>query len=212
MLPESAESLSTIERWLMIAIFVFAVLSALSGFFAYQIRQQRATLEKEAIVRELAGTRQELSTAKDELSRKNKAIEELADEARKKALEIEARQAPRKLRSEEKDSLVQLLRGRGGVPVIVSAVIGDAEAIGFAKDLLSALEAAGWKVTGVDQLIYTGSVPAGLIVAVGNAKAVPPEAIYLIQSLRKSGLEVAAIEKPNLSPGVIELLVGTKPQ
>ncbi len=65
---------------------------------------------------------------------------------------------PRTLTPELKTQLDQLLQVNKNKEIRITAVLGDGEAFQFANQIKAYLESKGWKVSGVDQAVYSNPV------------------------------------------------------
>ncbi len=129
--------------------------------------------------------------------------------AERSLFELRQRIQPRRISSEQRVHLAQLLaRGPKGRVTIV-CVLGDGEGSTFANDIDSVLKASGWPSEGVDQAAYERN-PIGLEIVVRDAKAVPQHAGVLVQAFFAVGIPITGVENPTLPEGVVEIMVGNK--
>ena len=110
----------------------------------------------------------------------------------------------------------RLLRNVPSPPeVLVTTILGDAEAFQYAIRLMDVLRAGGWKVIGPDQGLY-GRPITGLVVEVANPKdpAMVGAATALGGAFQSAGIPIVGAPLPPSkakSPTSIVLLVGSKP-
>jgi hypothetical protein len=127
---------------------------------------------------------------------------------RRELEETRQRQQPRTLDTEQRQRLLNALRGAAPKgPVEVVSVI-DGEAQGYALMMHEILVEAGWPASaGVGQAIYFGPI-VGMEIVVGSDPP-PPYAGALQGALRAAGLEVGG--RLENGRAIVELLVGHKP-
>ena len=181
------------------------LLGLLSGYAAYVIGRHRGEVEQTIL-------QDKLSTTREELDEKNRELEKTAGEARQKAAEVEARQMPRRLTTDQRTKLLSLLSSEKGMAVTITSPLGDLEARTFAEDLLSVLKEAGWSVDGLNQALYTES-QIGLRIFVKDPSNSPPGAVLLADSLHKAGLQFTVFRvADDFPPLELGLVVGHKPR
>lgn len=134
---------------------------------------------------------------------------ELAD-AQRRAAALEARQAPRRLTSEQAQAVKGGLKERPETPVVVSDMLGDPESEQYANELTIAIRQAGWQVD-VRHSKFEPQ-PRGLIVQVRNLEAAPRAAGILLDALRRAGLEVQVAQNQGVAEALTILIVGHKPE
>jgi len=104
-LPDSPERLSTVESWLYLTIFIFGVLTTVTGYIVVQVRSYRASLEKKQLETQLTKSEQELSATKLQLEEARKDV----NAARKDAEDIRHHLTPRDLSSEQRRMILILV-------------------------------------------------------------------------------------------------------
>ena len=202
-LPDSPERLSLIEGWLYFAIFLFAVLTAIGGYVAFQIRGYRGLLEKREVERQLAKSELDLSATKIEL---NKARQD-ADTARKSAEQVRQQLAPRAVSLEQRRAIVDRLRPfQGKLEVLYPA---DVEAQIFAKRLAAIIREAGWEVTEEGAISFGPLV--GLRVEVYDEESAPEYTTALKDALRTVSDRLLFRVNKGVAKGNLRLTVGSKP-
>jgi hypothetical protein len=175
--------------WLIAS--VLAILGILVGVGAREVGRHKASI--------LQGR---LDSALQQRDEKAAALES-------KTRELEARQAHRRLRDDQKTRLIELLTPSTGSRVQIMAVVGDGEGIEYALEFAEVLRKAGWTQSGVAQWL---GMARGVLVVVKDAQNPPPAAGRLIHALRAAGIDAAGVPNPEISdPNVIQLLIGQKP-
>jgi hypothetical protein len=203
-LPSAPDTLSRIEWWLWFGVAFSAIVTAIVGFLAWEVGRHRTKVEKESL-------QGELWEALEERDVKAKQLEEMIADAEKRAARLESKQAPRRLTPTQRKQISELLKGVAHAKVVVTAVLGDGEAIRYANDLVEALGQAGWTVDGVNQAVYAPNNPVGLLIRVKDKNNPPQGTIEIGSAIKKVGLQIAGAEVPSTAPDIIEIVVGNKP-
>jgi hypothetical protein len=204
-LPNSPERLSTIEGWLYFAIFLFGVLTAVSGYVAVQVRGHRASIERKELEKQLASSEKEAAAARE----------------RQDHAELELREAHRRLRpramSFDEEACLNLLTGKPIGTAIVEYQPENPEAYLLAARIRIVLEKAGWKATpiapaqprspnvpstNIGVTIQGNKIPDILLAGVGTPYPILYEA--LLQTLGNLG----GTTDPDLPDNVFRILVG----
>jgi hypothetical protein len=131
-------------------------------------------------------------------------------QAEKDLLELQERIRPRRLTSEQKAGLIELLKNEPKGPVIMECLMAEPETCNFAMELRVALEAAGFKI---EQLKMSGTgpvAPTGINVLIPG-QPVPAHANFLMHALREIGLHPVGIVDPIVPKGAVFVRVGIKP-
>lgn len=224
----------TSARYANMLVIALAALGTLVGAFAYRWSNEAqaikdAALEtfqtnsREAVANlELESNKQRERAAKaEELASKASTIaseantrtfeqQERAAKAEARVLELEQKNEPRRIPSEQFDRLVAAL-GASPVkgPVTLAWVIGSPEAVAYGNRFKQALEAAGWTVPGTT--IMADVTGVGMAIVVRSVATAPPHATTLQQVLKSVGLVVDGVEREWVAEGTVQLLILTKP-
>jgi hypothetical protein len=164
----------------------------------------RATiLETNAVDAKAAQQRVEIELAKQQ---------ERAANAEKALLELQERIKDRHLSAANRKELVNFLKAGPLGAISVSCVGGHPEPCSFASELVEALKAGGWTVTGFSQgVMFVGASPSGLILQVHGAEKTPERAGTLQQALKRVGLDAPGQFIPGMAEDAVNLIVGSKP-
>jgi hypothetical protein len=184
----SIESLQHFILWIRWGLIAIGVLGALIGAANLIVGNQIESLKAEQSRR----THEQLEVTQRELQ------------------ETKQRVQPRSLTAEQRKRLLAALRKGPAGSVSITAVVGDAESMGFAAQLKEVLQEAGWPTTGIGQVVL-GGVVKGLIISVHGTNAIPAHAVTLQQALNSLGFEAQGNAASELAPDSIGLLVGVKP-
>ena len=90
--------------------------------------------------------------------------------------QVNVARQPRRVDERLRSELLRIIAERRDAPISVTAVLGDGEALGFAREIKGFLEDEGYKVDGVNQAVYSGPVvgqsinpePDRLDIRIGN--------------------------------------------
>jgi hypothetical protein len=200
-LPSSPESLSRLEWWLWLLAGCFTVIVVLLGFAARGVAQYKARI-----------LQMQLTSALEERDSKTKQLQTLAEEAKQKAIEIEAKQAPRRLSENQKEIMVQRLREIKGARIRITTILGNTESVVYGQDFALALQAAGWHVEGggINQSVFTGKIPVGLNLIIKDPNNPPPGSLALDDLLMQLGIKYNDFRDPSIPPDVIVMIVGSR--
>lgn len=113
----------------------------------------------------------------------------------------------RKLSSDQRARLYDMLLKLPKGPIDVVAVLGDGESYAFARELDSLLNSAGWKTQGVSKAVFSG-VPAGLIIQVHDKETAPHHAASLQHALGTIGFQSPGELLPQKPENSVTLIVG----
>jgi len=147
------------------------------------LRGQVATLEGSAAKaqKDVAGLQKAASDAKAAQQKVEIDLEKQKERtatAEKNLLELQERIKDRHLSAENRKKLVALLKAGPTGEITVSCVGGHPEPCTFAAELVDALKAGGWVVTGFNQgVMFVGSSPSGLILQVHSAEKTPARSV-----------------------------------
>jgi len=222
--PFSTLSIDTLERlnssfyvwtWITGTLAGLATVAAvtfggLDGITSKIIEDKKAALREEAEKKRLV----EEKELKEKVAASEKAAELLRMEmaATKTQLQsMEKSQAPRRLTQEKRGKFIEALRaGPMGVVHMFGPISGDPEAASFAKDLLEALQQAGWKIEGYAANVMLSWRPSGVALIVRSAGEGPPYAKTLQDALEAAGFNAPGYEDSNKPPGSLSVVVGHK--
>jgi hypothetical protein len=154
----------------------------------------------------------QLTSALEERDTKTKQLHILAEEAKQKALEIEAKQAPRRLSENQKETMVKRLGGIKGAKIRITTILGDTESVVYGQDFAATLQTAGWHVEGggINQSVFTGKIPVGLNTIIKDPKNPPIGSLALDELLEQFGIQFNDFRDPSISPDVIVMIVGSR--
>ena len=122
------------------------------------------------------------------------------------------RPLPRKLTTDQKAVLIQVLVGFPDQQVDVSYHPSVSDARDYAQDFLTVFKVIGWKVSDGAPSESLNRECSGLAFVVSERDSLPPSAEALRDALRVFGVEVATISDPACStgPGGFILSVGPR--
>lgn len=197
-LPNVPEVLARWELRVWIVAGFLGVVAILLGFVAREIARQRGVL-----------IQVQLDTAIEQRDAKAEEVKRMAEEARRKALEIEARQAPRPISEDEGARFVATLSNLPRGPLKVTSVSGDPETDNLAQRFEALLRRAGWEPDRESALFF-GS-PRGLIVSVRDLGNRPAHAASILKALTAIGVDVTVQASDQIPVGGVNLVIGHKP-
>jgi hypothetical protein len=161
-----------------------------------------AILQKDALNAKAAQQKVETDLAKQQ--------EETAN-AERSLVQLQRRIEPRRISAEQRPRVMGILtRGPKG-KVSIDCLLGDGEGQTFANDVYEVLKASGWESDGVNQLVYSGGNPVGFGIVVRSALSAPPYAAVLQRAFFSIGIPMGGIENPQLTEGMVQILIGSKP-
>jgi hypothetical protein len=119
---------------------------------------------------------------------------------------------PRKLTTDQKAVLIQVLVAFPDQQVDVSYHPAASDARDYAQDFLTVFKVIGWKVSVGAPSESWNRKSSGLAFVVGEPGSLPPSAEALRDALRVFGVEVATISDPaySIGPGRFILSVGPR--
>jgi hypothetical protein len=144
-------------------------------------------------------------------TKKMEQMRQELDRASKRTDRLEARQTPRRLTENQQAELVSLLSSKPGQPIQVGGIANNAESMTYAEELQITLAMAGWPVKKLSARQIIGRIPVGLHIRYKDEEGASPAAQFLAQSFRKVGVEVNVDERPRMESGIIDIMVGVKP-
>jgi hypothetical protein len=184
---------------------------------------QRFKSEKDTEIRNLEhgnlGLQKEIANLeKNNLTFRSKvaAIETEADQQRERAakaekdlFEVQERLKPRRLTFSQRSRLQRYLSGIGKGEIEIIFINGNSEAENLAVDIATALQSAGWKVSGLNGSIFVGGgTPTGLRLVAREAQ--DPKIIGILFAFKDIGIPLPLKVNAKANPPV-QLLVGNKP-
>lgn len=223
----SAEWWSSWSDWLKVAGFILggivtvvAVIGWAFSLKAGKLKDEASKLKEAALERYKQESKQSVAEADEKAAQANKIaaqaneraalLEKEAGVARLELEKLKARQADRFLTRAENDRLVSLVKGRKGGSVCIVSIMGDLEAIRYANQFKSAFDAAGWKVSGVEQKNDPTGMSFGIIVCVRDLASPPPHAPFIRDELVSMGFNVGYSANNEVLDDIPWLVVGSK--
>ena len=189
-LPSSPESLTRIEWGLYIFAALLAVFAALLGLAARYVGQHKAQI----ILKEQ--------------NAKNIDIKNLAEEAKNKVSEIEAKQKPRRLSEMQKTIIIKHLEKYKYTKIKITTVMSNVESINYAEDFVSIFKKIGWQV----EFDHTYDLKViGIEIFVHDINNISPGAIELVKLLKELGIQSKNIIDPDAPPDIITMFIGHHP-
>jgi hypothetical protein len=143
--------------------------------------------------------------------RANEQAQRAGLEAEKLSAELTALQRGRLLSGAQASKLLELLRviQKPGEALELTGIQGDAEAVRLSNQLRGIFSSAGFKVNGPWEDIVIGGIGDGIAVRQRYKQAAIGVAIS--SALQDVGLTTRIIEKSDLRPNQIEVIVGRRP-
>jgi hypothetical protein len=118
------------------------------------------------------------------------------------------RNRPRTLTRAQATAISNTLSSGPPRRIIISSVLGNAEALRYATQIREAVAGGGWEVDGVRQSIFSDLV-VGMLISVGSDPP-PPEASELFRALRAANLTAPGHLDRSAEPDRVVLFVGEK--
>jgi hypothetical protein len=180
------------------------------------LAEARSEDAKEKAARAGEGTAKALAEAAAANERAGKLEVEAAHQrdraarAERDLVEVQNRIRPRRITDAQRTQLVQVLMQSPKGAVRIDVVLGDGEALIFARQIKEILTASGWTNVHLSQSVYTGS-PVGLSIIVRDGSNVPLFAAALMEAFTSVGLIVHASHNEALPEETVKILVGMKP-
>jgi hypothetical protein len=138
------------------------------------------------------------------LGRLFKEIQQL----RETTVQLDERTAPRHLNEEQIRKISGSIRQHPSQNISLTSAMGDTEAYQFAIDIKNALEAGGWKVSGIKQGTFTAPIK-GVLIRI-DAKPPSQEAVWLSEALKSGGIMSSVVLNSRASSDKFDLLIGSK--
>jgi hypothetical protein len=121
----------------------------------------------------------------NELDTKTKQLKAIADEAKQKAIETEAKVKPRRLSEAQKQIIMHNLKEFKGAKIVVREFLSDKDTVDYGQDFVSSLKAAGWDVREGPILVF-GNSPVGIELIINDQNNPPPGAYALLGLLKQN--------------------------
>ena len=216
------------------AVVVLAALGACAGYSVYyftdeislererlaQVKEaelERFKVEKDAEIKSATARAAEADVRAAETMKSARGLEiEIAQQrqraarAEKDLVEIQERIRPRLITDAQRALLIQALTKSPKGSVRIDTVIGDGEALIFARQIKEILKASGWTDVHLSHSIYTGS-PVGLSMTVRDGNKTPLFAVALAEAIESIGIPVKRGYNSEIPEETIKILVGMKP-
>lgn len=204
------DSLKSLSHGLMWATAIFAVLAAGTTGIRYYV--DRRVSELTTVARNVESELKEKAQSAREaaLQAKLETAEREQREAGSKLKKIEEKAKPRVFSEVQQQRLVAALSGCSNKLVMLTAPLGDPEAISFANALESIFKTAGWESKGVSQGVFTG-IPVGVILRVPSKDKFHPCLGPLQKVLTDLGIQAPAVIEADTPVDAIDIVVGHKP-
>jgi len=151
--------------------------------------------------------------AAEAIARQKKVETELARQ-RERAARAESELAklqPRSLSTRQRGLLLQALKTSPKGPVEVFCLVSVPDGEQYATQIKEALLESGWPAAGVTMARLVPGPPPGLSIAVRDRISLPAHAQGLLQALATAGIPANLDEEPDVSAGVVRVIVGHKP-
>lgn len=123
---------------------------------------------------------------------------------------LEGEQIGRILKPKQRNNLLEDLKHLSNIKVVLMGIQGDRESIRFANTIKELLLESGWEVDGVWEEIIIGGVGSGVIIRENSLKQNSIGNI-INETFSKNNIDTRVVEKTNLSPERIEIIVGSRP-
>lgn len=189
--------------------FAIGSLSFLMGYWTRQEKDQKAQEQRERIA-ELTKDTELLKNDTAKLEKEAADAKTKQAEAEKALLELQNQLRFRALTPEQRTQLLNFLKANPVGKIEIFFVASDKESAHFAKQLHDVFDEAGWNIslfTGA--MIFGADVPKGLSMATKTQSN--PSGAALQQGLNSIGFNVIARIAPHQERDLIDLTVGVKP-
>jgi hypothetical protein len=187
--------LNDVNDYSQILGLVALLFTFIFGYFAYATAKEstRRSSDNEAIAERRA----------DDLQKK-------ADDAIRRAEQLEKQQAPRAISDEQINKFTQAVSGlnKGGIEVII--VAQDAETNQYADALRKMLGSAGFNVPDSVHVSVGSKYPVFGVTIVENVAPDSASPILFRDDLIESGIDCAIFHDDSLSVGAFKIVVGGK--
>ena len=150
--------------WFWFGIACLFLLGA-SEIVAFRYGQRKDTLVEIKDQQREAHTRQESDDAEARRAKEVAQLKEQLAEADKKSALLLEQQTPRRLSTEQKQSLIAALSPFPGQKISLVCLMNDTEGMQLSEDFSEVFKAAHWDYGGgCNQVVYTGPQPRGVYV------------------------------------------------
>ncbi len=203
-------SVVRVNAWAQYLTLIFLVLSAATTVLSLSTTRRIAVLKdeatKEVLEQKEAKSEAALINLKPLVAANPPEPKRVAEEAKPKADETD-KSHDRHLTADQKQKLTSLLASRPKGAVNVAHMANDPESEAFAKEILGALVASGWKAASVGA---TGEFPGskGLHFQIKSIQEEPENAKYIIHTFIELGMKPNTELNKSLPDFTLRLVVG----
>lgn len=117
------------------------------------------------------------------------------------------KQISRDISETERKEMIKVLNGYVNGTVTITSILGDSESLQFAKKIKEIFEAAGWKVNGVNQAVFTNPIE-GIHLEIKTAKF-PLKPNIITNAFRVLNIIVHGHLNQNLDFDDAQLIIGS---
>lgn len=172
-----------------------------------EVTAEQARLEQKRLEVDVERSRAEQEKVRQE----NLKLSIRFEAERTARLQLEERLSPRKLMEAQRLAIDRVLRSAPKQKVRIMTIMNSVEAGQYAESFKLVLENAGWTVDGINQGMFSPTVPIGIWILVKDARAVPLAADILAKAFHDAGIQTQGAANPQLQTGEVELRIGAKP-
>jgi hypothetical protein len=172
-----------------------------------EVTAEQARVEQKRLEVDVERSRGE----QEKLRQENLKLSIQFESERTARLQMEAKLSPRRLAEAQGEGIARFLRSAPKQTITIMTVMSSVEAGQHAESFKKAIENAGWTVNGVNQGMFSPTVPVGIFILVKDAGAVPLAADLLANALKSAGIPFQGELNPQLNAGEVELRIGAKP-
>jgi hypothetical protein len=200
---------------------VLVVVGTAGIFFFGSVREHYASVTQAELESRTAEARRDAASAIERAAQLNKDSEAVRlelERERKERLELERRMAPRRISTEMRDQIRQLVPPDNDTKLHVKVAMNNAEGDRLINELGAACLDAGWPRNRIDGTTCAGvSFPEGLTVAVNpqesQGNSAWKTAIGLVTVITNAGLASAPPLRvdPEVPVGTVVIAAGLKP-
>lgn len=186
---------------------ISSVALAILGLFAVFVTWKLDSLNDNEQVR--------LQQQVDELQNAQSNVSKEFQRYQSRTERLERETASRTLTKTQTRDLVRAIKTCSSSEFHANVFMGDQEGRRFAQQIVDAFSAAGWRTTGVREVVPIGGrQPAsGLILRIRSGAPFHPCANVFADALRKAGHELIGETDPNTpNDSIMRILIGIKPR
>jgi hypothetical protein len=203
----SAATVSRIHAWFEIAGIICLALLVFTEVVAYVYGHRKDTLQQIENERHTGSAHAMLNAAVSSAARAN----ELVESERTERLKLAQESAPRSITAEQRNQLLERLRGLGSVDILILATRADKEVTTFADAIGAALRDAGCNIERESAIGATTYEDLVVRVTAGVSEKIKISAQALVLAMRAVGISVnLGAEIPHAHRSPITVLVGEK--